>query len=367
MPRRKISPKKRLKLKIRQRRPLHKKILLHPIAIFILLCLGVLLVGITYKSYAASISISAKISAPLPTEPAEVKVVIPGPDSVTDQTPVDTHTSNPPVVHVTSSEVILQGSCPEASYVEIFRNDVFAGVTLCIGDPTFSITVALLPGANTLEAQVYNVTDDAGPSLSPIIIYYDQPVNNQKSPSENTTSITSTTSQQPQKNSNVKPFTITTNYSYKSIYVGSTYSIKFSINGGLPPYGFNIDWGDGEQATLVRNSDATFSASHDYKRTISGASVKYTIRIRAADSSGQTTLLQLQVLVKNKLTGPVAATTNGSGTNRFTNFLRGTKRWLLVVWPAYLILLLMTISFWLGEKEELFILRRRKTAYRRRT
>ena len=147
--RRTLSPKAvAVKRAIRRRRPIHKRVLLHPITFFGLLCFGVFLVGITWHGLALSYTVTATIPAPALTE-----LVI-----ITSPTADSTETTTP---------IIVSGTCPADSYVTLDRNGLFSGVDICNAN-TLRIVTDLFPGLNQLQAQDYNITDQAGPT-SPVV------------------------------------------------------------------------------------------------------------------------------------------------------------------------------------------------------
>lgn len=124
----------------------------------VLLCVGVLLVGLTLRGSADSYQVTAEVLAPLPTMPATIT-------SPADQT------------HFTSEPISVTGTCPENTYVNLYRNNVFSGTAICgSGQTSFQIDTDLFPGSNVLTAQVFNITDQAGPTSSSVTVWYDNPV-----------------------------------------------------------------------------------------------------------------------------------------------------------------------------------------------
>ena len=145
------------KQKIRRARPIHRRILLHPVSVLILLCAGVFIVGWTVRSVADSYTVTATIMAPLPDSPATIL-------SPADQ------------IHYTTTPIIVAGSCPANTYVELYRNSSFSGVANCsAGVTSYQISTDLSPGANTLYTRVFNITDNEGPQSAQITVFYDQP------------------------------------------------------------------------------------------------------------------------------------------------------------------------------------------------
>jgi hypothetical protein len=89
----------------------------------------------------------------------------------------------------------------------------------------------------------------------------------------------------------------------------------------------------------------------------------YHITLRVTDALGNTTLLQLIAVVNGK-TPMAGVISSGGGTGLLTT----VKNWLWLAWPAYGIFVLMVLSFWLGEREELRVLLRAqpRISHRRR-
>ena len=104
-------------------------------------------------SRAEILNITAKVNAPLPTNPAIIT------------SPYDQQ-------HFTNRSIIVSGTCGDGAYVVIYRNSTAAGIGGCT-DGTFSITIDLSSGANILQAKVYNITDNEGPASPNITVYYD--------------------------------------------------------------------------------------------------------------------------------------------------------------------------------------------------
>jgi hypothetical protein len=120
----------------------------------ILLCAGVIIASSTFRSFAASYDVTAIVPAALITSPAQIVAPY--------------HQQ-----HITDDLTNVTGTCPTQSYVKLFRNSEFSGVSQC-SDDTFEVQTLLTLGENLLEAKVYNLTDQEGPSSSPIIVYHDE-------------------------------------------------------------------------------------------------------------------------------------------------------------------------------------------------
>jgi hypothetical protein len=302
----------------------------YPLILFLMLCAGTYLVATTLHSYANDIHVTAKVSAPLVTDPAAIGSPVEG-------------------QRFSAIPVPVSGTCPlNAAYVEIFSNGVMKGTAICDGSSNFSLSVDLFPGANSLVARVFNSTDDEGPISAPVTVYYDAPQppvvtppsGGQKPP---------ITSKPPASN----PLQLYTEFVYKGYYVGEQVSWPFKISGGTSPYSITIDWGDGSTSKQVQKTAGDFEISHIYQRA-GGEKGAFTIKVNAADSAGSKASQQFFVIVVNKQ----GLVTNGNIFSKPPPSLH-SNGWLWLAWPAYLIVLIMTLSFWLGEREELLILKKK--------
>ena len=61
-----------LKRKIRKSLPFHKRLLLHPLSVMVILCVGVFLISWTFRVIADSISVTATVPAPPLTQGAVI-------------------------------------------------------------------------------------------------------------------------------------------------------------------------------------------------------------------------------------------------------------------------------------------------------
>ncbi|HMH70165.1 MAG TPA: hypothetical protein VK502_02105 [Candidatus Saccharimonadales bacterium] len=306
----------------RQSRPLHKKLFLHPLTILLLLCAGVLLAGATFQSHAADLEVSATVPAPIPTSPAIIT-------SPSDQQ------------HFTDSLITVSGTCPADSYVELYNNSQFSGVSQCVGG-AFSIQTSLVVGANVLQAKVYNITDNEGAVSAPITVHYDppSPVSPPASLPENTVTPNNPDTSPPNVSLPLlpaPPLTGTTDYHYQALYPGQQWSWNIGLAGGRGPYTITIDWGDGTTTTIGPDDKTTYTLTHIYK-----SPGTYHPIITITDQSGQIITLQLLAIVKPPTSSLFAAPAFPLGD---------VQSYLGVIWPAYAVIVLMTASFWLGEYE----------------
>lgn len=296
-----------------------------------LLCVGVLLVTTTIQALALSYSVTARVPAPLPPTPAVIQIAIPVHTSANhndrDDHPTASQSATTPqtAIHSDDKTITLAGDCPKDSHIKIYVNEDLRGVAPCIGDPTFSIEIDLVPGLNKITARVFNITEDEGPLSQPIYISYDVSPSAGQSP------------------------LLTTNFQYFGFLVGQKGNWDITVAGGTPPYSFVINWGDGSSSNYDLLNPGVLPISHVYKKASSNTG--FVISVNATDSVGQTAVFQLLTVVSDRGShqASLVAIANSSLSPPLITQIR---KWLWVEWPAYLVLVLMVTSFWLGEREE---------------
>jgi hypothetical protein len=290
-----------------------RSIFAYPLFIFLLLCAGVFLIAWTLRAGADDILVSAKVSAQSVTAPANIISPVGG-------------------SHFSSIPISVSGTCPaNAGYVEIFDNNVMRGIAICKTDSSFALLVDLFPGANSLTAHSFNFTDSEGPVSSPVNVIYDAP--------------------KPGPNTN--PLSLKTAFLYKGYHSGDQVEWPISLSGGSAPYAVSVDWGDGTSDLISRSQAGEFKIDHVYDSS-GGNKDSYTIQVKATDTDGGAAFLQFFVIVTPK---SIAAA--GNIFSKSPPTIDGGWNWLWIAWPLYLVIILMALSYMLGEKEELIVLRKR--------
>ena len=141
------------------------------------------------------------------------------------------------------------------------------------------------------------------------------------------------------------PLLLRADYHYEVHLGRQAVDLALGITGGTQPYAIATDWGDGTTTKLTRADTSPFTVSHTYD-TPSGPNKNYTVLVHATDAQGGTSLMQLSVVVKGDgLTLLAGGTTVG-------NFLDDIQHWLWIIMPAYVVVVLMAIGYYLGEREE---------------
>ncbi len=231
--------------------------------------------------------------------------------------------------HFSITPITVSGTCPDNTLVELFKNDIFAGSTVCTADNKFSVDIDLMYGQNTLIARVYDALNQAGPDSIPVTVYYDVlPL--QSAPLASI-------------NAHASQLVINTDAAIRGVFPDQQLSFPIDIIGGTPPYAVNIMWGDSKNSVISRNDNNTFSATHTYSKAGT-----YQITIQASDASGRVAFLSIAVIVNGQPSVASASTTSASTTNK-----------LLILWPLYLCTIVAVISFFVGEKREKQVLKNR--------
>lgn len=279
------------------------------------LALLLLLAGFTLTTFTASaatpytgpesgsVGITGTMPGKPPTEGATIKTPTSGQNFA--QTPV-----------------VVSGTCPKDTLVEIFKNDIFAGSTPCTSAGTFSLEVDLLIGQNTLTAKVYDSLNQEGPASNNVIVTY--------SPSlTNASGIVSL-------NFGGDQLIINTDAVFRGAFPNKELTVPIDIIGGRAPYAVNVQWGDSTNKVISRPDNATFQSVHSYAKAGT-----YQLAIQATDADGRVAFLTVAVIVNGQPDVAAATTVTAQKTNL-----------LLMLWPLYAAVAAMTLSFWLGEIRE---------------
>jgi hypothetical protein len=337
-----------IKRRIRQRQPVHKRILLNPLSVITLLCVTVFVVAWTYKATAASYNLTVEVPAAALTEPAVITSPVNG--QTFSQTPIN-----------------VSGTCPYDSYVTLHDNNLFSGVAWCSQTGNFQIQTSLFNGANDLTASDYNITNEEGPSTSSVTVNLEIPQNSSPTNTTNPTSATgsSGSSTTNSESSNTPPLVLVTNYTFQMYKTNSMLTWQLKLTGGTPPYAVLVDWGNGKTTNYVIGTGPTFVIHNTYTKQ-----GYYVIKIYVTDAKANKRMLQLVALVNTPgptgmfttLGNAIAPPTAKSGISKLFS---STKGWLWLAWPSLIVVMLMLFSFWLGERQELRrLLAKKRLTYR---
>jgi hypothetical protein len=213
----------------------------------------------------------------------------------------------------------VSGLCPKGLLVKVFSNNVFVGSVQCT-DGSYSISVDLFSGQNVLVARVYDALDQAGPD-------------------SNTVTVTYNSAQFAQFGTQLLLSSI---YAERGAPPSQELTWPILLSGGTSPYAISIDWGDGTATDLLSlSASGEFTIKHIYK----SAGI-YKVIVKATDKNGDTAFLQLVAVA-------TGATQSASGSKSGSSSVRTIVIW----WPCLLMLPLIVAAFWVGRRNELFVLR----------
>ena len=285
--------------------------------------------GITSLTLILSIGLKAPLAsanAPLPPDPQTGSVGVEG--TITSPPPTVAATISTPTngQSFSSEPITVAGICPTGLLVKIFANNVFVGAAECING-SYSLQANLFAGTNNLVAGVYDALDQAGPTSN--------------SPNINLVSS--------QSSIFGSLLSLTSNYAKRGANPDQQLTWAIIISGGTSPYALSIDWGDSTRPELVSEaSTGTVNINHTYQ-----TAGTYAVIIQATDSNSETAFLQLVGVA----TGAVGQSTNTSrsSSSPTANKIITSVLW----WPSAVLLPLLLITFLVGTRYEIFVLRKR--------
>ncbi|HET9174102.1 MAG TPA: PKD domain-containing protein [Candidatus Saccharimonadales bacterium] len=224
---------------------------------------------------------------------------------------------------VSNIPVTVSGLCQSGLLVKIFVNSVFVGSTMCING-SYQLQVDLFSGRNDIVARVYDALDQAGPDSNIVTVNFND-------------------AQFAEFGSRVS---VTSDYARRGANPGDELDWPITVDGGTPPYAISVDWGDGKAADLQSSAfGGTLTLKHVYD-----TAGTYQVTVKVTDAKGTSAFLQL-VGVAN---GAVQASSTAN-KNTATEVIQTKVIW----WPALAVVPLLMVTFWLGQRHELYTLRRK--------
>jgi hypothetical protein len=221
---------------------------------------------------------------------------------------------------VTTIPITVAGLCPSNVLVKVFSNNVFVGSAPC-NNGSYTMQISLFSGQNDLVARVYDALDQSGPD-------------------SNVVTVTFNDAQFAQFGTHV---TLGSIYAERGAPPGQEITWPILLTGGTGPYAISVDWGDGSPTDLIsQGTTGTITLKHTYK----SAGV-YKVIVKATDKNGGTAFLQLT----GQATGATQSNSKKDGGN---SVVRVEVLW----WPALAMLPLIFAAFWVGQRHELFSLRK---------
>lgn len=226
----------------------------------------------------------------------------------------------------TTLPVTVNGLCPQGVMVKLFSNNIFVGSVKC-DNGSYSLQIDLFSGQNELIARVYDDLDQAGPDSNTVTVTF--------------------------SDASISAFdgrvSLTSSYAKKGAAPGQTLSWPILLSGGTGPYALSVDWGDGKPITL---KSILFSGPINIDHVYDAAGI-YRVVVKVSDSKGTTAYLQL-IGVGNGAVGSTGTKTKDGSAATVT--VTKTKYSII---PSLVAIPLILLTFWLGRKYELQVLRRR--------
>jgi hypothetical protein len=222
----------------------------------------------------------------------------------------------------TSTPITVSGLCLSGLLIKIFANNVFVGSAECVGG-SYSLKVDLFSGANSLVARDYDNLDQQGPDSNAVTVTFNDAL----------FALFGTR------------VSLSSNFARQGVNPGSVLTWPLILSGGVGPYAISVDWGDGSGADL---KSVSFTGVVDVTHTYNQAGV-YTIVAKATDTNNTSAYLQLVGEANGKISGSLSANTNNTPGNTKT----------VILWQPMLIAIpVIALTFWLGRRHELYIIRR---------
>ncbi len=299
-------------------RLVHHRETSYALLMFMVLGVGLLLGSVTWSGAQAaadgsgSYTVNAVVPPPRPDKP----VIITAPASG------QVFNTNP---------VTVEGTCPSGAIVKVYSNGILVGSIICGANGRFSIQVDLVIGTNDLTAVAVNSIDQEGPPGNKVRVTLNEPPGGLGFSTE---------------------LILQSENYFRGTKPGQEIVWPIEIIGGQAPYAVNVDWGDGTSDLITRLAPGPFTVKHTYEKVGTGYLSSFPLIIRATDAAGHTAFLQLTTIV-NAVTG---------ATSSAGNTPNGTVSNVLVLWPLWIVLLLLLVAFWLGEWREKHKLEKRLAA-----
>lgn len=258
-----------------------------------------------------SVGLTGTISAPPPTVGATITVPSNGQS-------------------FTEVPVPVRGLCSTGLLVKLFKNNVFAGSVQC-ENGAFELDVDLFIGTNELVARVYDDLDQPGPDSAIVTVTF---VDKRQGAGARVS--------------------VTSNFAKRGANPGQTLIWPIIISGGTGPYAISVDWGDGKSPDLLSEPfPGSLDISHIYD-----ASGIYNIVIKVSDNSGAAAFLQVVGVANGPLTQINADGSPIGSDNSGVSFL-ASGRTKIVWWPAIITLPFILMTFWLGQRYMLRVMKKR--------
>lgn len=253
---------------------------------------------------AFSLSGSMHVSALTDSGTTNVQGLVAGPPPSTPPTIENI----PQKTTFSTKSIHLKGSCIADLIVKIYRNNIFAGSTLCQADGTYSLWIDLFVGKNVILSRQFDIAGQASPDSAPLIVFYapktpspslpDTPDDDEKDPNDTPQGSPLPT---PPNDPNTPPQTaqfqllIKYDYTLQAIFAHQAFHLPVSFTGGAAPYAVSINWGDGTNDVFSRGTAAPFTVDHVYQKA-----GYYTASVTVSDKRGEKASVQFVLLVSGE-------------------------------------------------------------------
>lgn len=252
----------------------------------------------------------------------QVNGLVPGPP------PTQAAVINSPIgeQRFTNKTITVSGTCPNGTFVQIYKNSLFAGTVAC-SFGAFSLPIDLVPDRNDLVAKVVDNLNQYGPDSNVVTVYLDQKLVEQGRTGD----------------SAITPASPNLLLDVTKLYQGGLPNQKIRLDikilGGVSPYAMYINWGDDKTDLVLQSKAGEVTQFHSYD-----SPGDYQISIEATDAAN------------NKASIQTVAIINGEYRVNAPLILKDPEKalpLLATVWQVYIVVVLAILSFSLGEKRML--------------
>lgn len=133
---------------------------------------GALIIGLFVAPFVTIVQIPASVFAQTQTQQGDVSLNVIVTGSPPSIPAVITFPTNG--IHVTTTPLVVSGTCQPNLEVRVYNNQALAGTSFCGADGTFIINIGLLVGRNELTVLNYDTLNRPGPASSTITVFVDE-------------------------------------------------------------------------------------------------------------------------------------------------------------------------------------------------
>jgi hypothetical protein len=146
------------------------------------------------------------------------------------------------------------------------------------------------------------------------------------------------------------PLQVISSYHYQAYEPNQLITAHLQLQGGSAPYIIIVRWGDNQTTHQTVAESGPLSLTHRYLGHGYGLQT-YTATYTIIDSQGQSKTSQFITYIRNP-DAPLLAASKPKSNHGVKAFLDSVHAWLWLLWPAYIIVILMLLSFYLGERKQ---------------